>query len=148
MIEYKQGSIFYQDVAALVNPVNCVGVMGAGLAKQFKGWFPNNFTAYWVACRDGKMVPGQMFVYRRVHQPYIINFPTKYHWRDKSNMADIESGMSALAETIEEYYIKSIAIPCLGCGLGGLAWADVRQCIRDHMDDLDDVRIVVLGAAT
>ena len=145
MIEYKQGSIFYQNVDALVNPVNCVGVMGAGLARHFKQWHPENFIAYRAVCRRCGLVPGMMFTFAQRHRPLIINFPTKYHWRDKSLMKDIDSGLVALREEVESREIRSIAIPKIGCGLGGLKWREVRQRIEEELGSLVDVQIVLLG---
>ena len=122
MIEYKAGNILKEDAEALVNPVNCVGIMGRGLALQFKKEFPRNFTSYAAACKRNEVQPGRMFVFEtgQLTSPrYIINFPTKRHWRGKSRMEDIEAGLAALAEEIRSGSIRSIAIPPLGCGLGG-----------------------------
>ena len=101
MIEYKTGDIFLEEADALVNSVNCVGVMGRGIALQFKRTFPDNFKAYADACKRSEVQPGRMFVYEtgQLTPPrYIINFPTKRHWRGKSRMEDIESGLVALVE--------------------------------------------------
>ena len=127
MIEYKVGDMFTEDVEALVNSVNCVGVMGRGIALQFKNLFPENFKAYAEACRREEVQPGQMFVYesgKMTNPRFIINFPTKRHWRGKSRMEDIESGLHALAREISERNIRSIALPPLGSGLGGLDWSN------------------------
>ncbi len=145
MIEYKTGDIFTEDVDALVNSVNCVGFMGRGIALQFKHAFPENFEAYADACKRKKVQPGRMFVYETGHMTgprYIVNFPTKRHWRGKSRMEDIESGLDALAREIEERSIRSIAIPPLGSGLGGLEWADVRSRVESALGGLDGVRVV------
>ena len=146
MITYKVGDIFREDVEALVNSVNCVGVMGRGIALQFKNAFPANFKVYADACRRDEVKPGQMFVYQtdRLSNPrYIINFPTKRHWRGKSRLEDIESGLIALASEIEERGIRSIAIPPLGTNLGGLEWGEVRRLIDTALCNLEDVEIVV-----
>lgn len=145
MIEYKTGNIFTEDVDALVNSVNCVGFMGRGIALQFKHAFPENFEAYAEACRRKEVQPGRMFVYETGHMTrprYIVNFPTKRHWRGKSRMEDIESGLDALAREVERRNIRSIAVPPLGSGLGGLAWADVRSRIESALGGLDGVRVV------
>lgn len=145
MIEYKTGNIFTEDVDALVNSVNCVGFMGRGIALQFKHAFPENFEAYAEACRRREVQPGRMFVYEtgQMTRPrYIVNFPTKRHWRGKSRMEDIEAGLDALAREIERRNIRSIAVPPLGSGLGGLAWADVRSRIESALGGLDGVRVV------
>ncbi len=146
MIEFKRGDLLTADVAALVNPVNCVGVMGRGLALQFKNAFPDNFTAYAAACRRGRVKPGRLFVHptgQRVNPRYIINFPTKRHWREDSRMADIEAGLAALVQTIRERSIQSLAVPPLGCGLGGLSWREVRPRLEQALGDAGEVRVVV-----
>lgn len=133
MIEYKIGNILTEDAEALVNTVNCVGIMGRGMALQFKKVFPENFKSYAVACKQNQVQPGRMFVYetgRLTNPRYIMNFPTKRHWRDKSRMEDIDSGLIALAKQIRSRDIHSIAIPALGCGLGGLDWLEVRPRIE------------------
>lgn len=146
MIEYKTGNILTEDAEAIINTVNCVGVMGRGIALQFKNAFPDNFKAYAAACKRGEVQPGRMFIYDMgglTNPRYIINFPTKRHWRGKSRMEDIESGLEALAGEIRERGIRSIAIPPLGSGLGGLEWSDVRQRIELALADMDDVRVII-----
>ena len=117
---------------AIVNPVNCVGVMGSGLAREIKFAYPDNFIAYLGACTRREVWPGKMFVFDRetaMKPKFIINFPTKQHWRQSSRLEDIEAGLISLAQEIESREITSIAIPALGCGLGGLDWADVKPRI-------------------
>ncbi|MFO8057238.1 MAG: macro domain-containing protein [bacterium] len=146
MIEYKTGDILKEDAEALVNTVNCVGVMGRGIALQFKKAFPRNFEAYAAACKHHEIKPGRMFVYETgqlTNPHYIINFPTKRHWRGKSRLEDIESGLRALAETIQERNIHSIALPPLGSGLGGLDWSEVKPRIEAALQPLNDVHIIV-----
>lgn len=146
MIERKTGDIFVEDVEALVNSVNCVGVMGRGIALQFKNRFPENFKAYSEACKRDELRPGRMFVYEsgRITNPrYIINFPTKRHWRGKSRMEDIEAGLQALVHEIRQRNIQSIAIPPLGTNLGGLDWADVRPRIETALAGMDDVGVLL-----
>jgi O-acetyl-ADP-ribose deacetylase (regulator of RNase III) len=146
MIEYKTGNILDADVEALVNSVNCVGFMGRGIALQFKKAWPENFKAYAAACRRQEVQPGKMFVFEtgRITNPrYVINFPTKRHWRGKSRIEDIEAGLEALAEEIRRRGIRSIALPPLGCGLGGLEWTEVRSRIEQVLGGLTDVRILV-----
>ncbi len=150
MIKFKRGDILRDDAEALVNTVNCVGVMGRGIALQFKKAFPANFKAYAAACKRGEVRPGRMFVYEtgQITNPrYIINFPTKRHWRGKSRIEDIEVGLQALVEEIRSRGIRSIAIPPLGAGLGGLDWAEVRPRIERAMAPLTDVDIVVFEPA-
>ena len=146
MIEYRTGDILKTDAEALVNTVNCVGIMGRGIALQFKNAFPENFKAYAAACRRDEVRPGRMFVFetRTITNPkYIINFPTKRHWRGKSWIEDIEVGLIALAHEIRARHIRSIAIPPLGSGLGGLNWRDVRQRIGAALHEFNGVDVIV-----
>ncbi|GEM90048.1 type II toxin-antitoxin system antitoxin DNA ADP-ribosyl glycohydrolase DarG [Oceanithermus desulfurans] len=146
MIEYRKGNVLEADVEALVNSVNCVGVMGRGIALQFKQAWPDNFKEYVKACSRKEVQPGKMFVYetgRLTNPRYIINFPTKRHWRSKSRIEDIEAGLQALREEIAKRGIKSLALPPLGSGLGGLDWKEVRPLIENALKDLRGVHIVV-----
>ena len=146
MIEYKTGNLLVEDAEAIINTVNCVGVMGRGIALQFKKSYPDNFKAYAKACRQKEVVPGKMFVFEMLgttNPRYIINFPTKRHWRGKSRMEDIESGLDDLYQVIKDKNIQSIAVPPLGSGLGGLDWANVRDRIEDKLKQLSDTRIIV-----
>lgn len=150
MIEYETGDILEADVQALVNTVNCVGVMGKGIALQFKLKFPENFRAYEKVCNQDELEPGRVFVFDRGElfegdqgPQYIINFPTKTHWRKPSKLEYIEQGMDALVEEVQQRKIESIAIPPLGCGNGGLDWEDVEAIIERHMEVLSDVRVVL-----
>lgn len=132
MIEEVKGNLLKADVEAYVNPVNTVGVMGAGLALQFRNTYPAMFTAYQQACRERQITVGAMHVWPfRVpgenQDRYIINFPTKNHWRGKSRRSYIDDGLVDLVRVISDLGIKSIAVPALGCGLGGLAWSTVRS---------------------
>lgn len=150
MIRYVQGDILQADSEALVNTVNCVGVMGRGIALRFKEAFPANFKAYAVACRRGEVQPGRLFVFDtgRLTKPrYIINFPTKRHWCGKSRLEDIEAGLAALVEEIRSRRIRSIAIPPLGSGLGGLDWAEVRPRIERALAALPEVEALVFELA-
>lgn len=146
MIEYKTGDILAEDAEALINTVNCVGIMGRGIALQFKNAFPENFKAYATACKQQLVQPGQMFVFETgqlTNPRYVVNFPTKRHWRGKSRMEDIEAGLQALATEIKARDIRSLAIPPLGSGLGGLDWSDVRPRIEQALGDFGDVRIII-----
>jgi O-acetyl-ADP-ribose deacetylase (regulator of RNase III) len=145
MIEFRTGDILQTDAEALVNAVNCVGVMGCGVALQFKNAFPENFRAYKLASVHGEVRPGKMFVFEtgQMSPRYIINFPTKRHWRDKSCMKDIEAGLMALAAEIRSRDIRSIALPALGSGLGGLDWGNVRARIETALRSMDDIRVIV-----
>lgn len=133
------GNLLEADVDALVNTVNTVGVMGKGIALQFKKAFPANYKAYEKACKSDSLNLGSMFVFdngQLVSPRLIINFPTKGHWRSKSKLNDIERGLDDLAATIRERDIRSIALPPLGCGNGGLDWAVVEPLIRERLADL------------
>lgn len=146
MFQYKKGNILHEQVDAIVNTVNCVGVMGRGIALQFKKSYPENFKEYEQACKKGIVKPGEMFIYsfNSLFQPkYIINFPTKRHWKGKSQIKDIENGLYALKDDIKKLEIKSIAIPPLGCGLGGLNWNDVKALIENILGDLENISIII-----
>ncbi|MFA7664974.1 MAG: macro domain-containing protein [Burkholderiaceae bacterium] len=146
MIEYTSGDILECEADALVNTVNCVGVMGRGIALQFKNAFPENFKAYEAACKREAVRPGRMFVFEtgQLAPPrFIVNFPTKRHWRGKSRMDDIEAGLVDLVKVIRDKDIRSIAIPPLGAGLGGLDWNEVRPRIERAVAELEDVQVLV-----
>ena len=146
MIDLTRGDILQADAEALVNTVNCVGVMGRGIALQFRKAFPENFRVYEAACEHEEVRPGQMLVFetRRLTGPrYIINFPTKRHWKGKSRMEDIEAGLPALIEEIRKRDIRSIAVPPLGCGLGGLNWNEVRPRIIQALEAVPEVRVLL-----
>lgn len=148
MIERGTGNLLEADVEALVNTVNTVGVMGKGIALQFKKAFPANFAAYAKACEAGKVQPGRMFTFDlgRLSNPrYIINFPTKRDWKHKSRLKDIEAGLVALVEDIKRLGISSIALPPLGCGNGGLDWSEVRPRIEAALATVPDVRVLLFA---
>lgn len=144
-IRRMQGDLLkQQDVDAIVNAVNCVGVMGKGLALQFKNAWPANFRAYAVACKAGEVRPGRMFIHGLdgpATPRYIINFPTKDHWRDGSRIEFIRDGLADLVAQVRRLGIRSIAIPPLGCGLGGLAWSEVRPMIEAAFAPFPDVEV-------
>lgn len=146
MIRYKQGNIINADAEALVNSVNCVGIMGRGIALQFKEAFPSNYKAYVTACKHGDVQPGQMFIYdsgELTWPRYIINFPTKRHWKGKSKIEDIKKGLSALVDDIQRLNIQTIAIPPLGSGLGGLDWKQVKKLIEEEMAKVPQVEVII-----
>lgn len=122
MIRFVRGDIVQDEADVLVNTVNTVGVMGKGVALQFKRQFPENYAFYRKACKRGEVQPGKMLIFpaERIQPRYIINFPTKRHWREKSRMEDIQAGLNDLVEHIRHLEIRSVALPALGCGLGGL----------------------------
>ncbi len=146
MIKYVKGNIFDSSAEALVNTVNTVGVMGKGIALQFKKAFPNNFKAYVTACENGEIETGKLFVYTDQNidtgEKIIINFPTKKHWRNPSEYSYIEQGLDDLIKVVERLNIKSIAIPPLGAGNGGLQWKKVKEIIEEKLEKIN-VEIVV-----
>lgn len=131
-----------EDVDAIVNTVNCVGIMGKGIALQFKKKWPENFKAYELACKLGEVRLGKMFIYDSgglVKPNYIINFPTKKHWRGKSELNAIKDGLKDLVQQIKNLGIQSIAIPPVGCGLGGLNWQEVKPLIESAFAELPNI---------
>jgi O-acetyl-ADP-ribose deacetylase (regulator of RNase III) len=146
MIEFVQGNRFDADVEAIVNAVNCVGVMGKGIALEFKNRFPDNFVAYKAACDTGQLQLVRVFTYDNgpsATPRYIVNFPTKNHRRDASHLQDIRSGLESLASEIDRRKIGSIAIPALGCGLGGLDWNMVRMELEAGLSGCKASKIMV-----
>jgi O-acetyl-ADP-ribose deacetylase (regulator of RNase III) len=146
MIELMQGNLLEAKAEALVNTVNCVGIMGKGIALQFKQAFPENFKAYAQACRKGEVRPGKMFVFEtgRIYNPrYLINFPTKRHWKGKAKIQDVRAGLQALVQEIKRLGIKSIAVPPLGCGNGGLEWSAIRPLIEQALSEVPEVKVTL-----
>jgi len=146
MIEFGKGNLLDADVQALVNTVNTVGIMGKGIALQFKKAFPANFAAYAKACEGDEVRIGRMFIHHLAHLKnphFIINFPTKGHWRGRSKLEDIEAGLHALVEDVKRLHITSLALPPLGCGHGGLMWGDVYPMIAEACKAMPDVRVVI-----
>lgn len=137
MIELKLGSIFQSECQTLVNPVNCAGIMGKGLALEFKRRFPTMFAEYVERCIHGDVQLGRPYISNVEAVTKIINFPTKNHWRSKSRLADIRSGLIYLRAHYQAWEISSLAIPALGCGLGGLSWRDCIVEIHDVMSKLE-----------
>lgn len=146
MIEIQQGNLLKANAEAIVNTVNCVGVMGKGIALQFKQAYPDNFCQYAKACRVSEVRPGQMFVVStgNLFNPrYIINFPTKRHWKGKSKIEDIQTGLKALIQEVKQLGITSIAVPPLGCGNGGLSWKTVKPLIESAFLELPNVQVLL-----
>jgi O-acetyl-ADP-ribose deacetylase (regulator of RNase III) len=134
-VEFVSGNLLEADVEALVNPVNTKGVMGKGLALAFRRAFPANYETYRAACEAGEVRLGEMLVVKDGGR-LIVNFPTKGHWRSRSRLEDIEAGLRDLRRVLVEREVTSVAVPALGCGLGGLDWADVQPRIEAALDDL------------
>jgi len=146
MTELRHGNILDADAEALVNTVNTVGVMGKGIALQFRQAFPRNYEVYRRACEKGEVQPGRMLIVStdRLENPrFIVNFPTKRHWKGKSRIDDIKEGLNALVHDVRRLGIQSIAIPPLGCGNGGLEWIVVKPIIEQAMAALPGVRVLV-----
>ena len=142
----KQGDLLKEDVQAYVNTVNCVGIMGKGIALQFKMKYPENYKLYKKACNKNKVQIGKMFITEindLFDTKYIINFPTKKHWKGKSKLEYIEKGLDDLAKQVRKLNIKSIVIPPLGCGFGGLHWKEVRPLIEQKLSSIEDVKIIL-----
>jgi O-acetyl-ADP-ribose deacetylase (regulator of RNase III) len=146
MIEFTKGDMFEAPVDVRVNTVNCEGVMGAGVALAFKNRYPDMFKDYQSACRDGRVRPGTLHVWKSLAGDWVINFPTKRDWRDPSRYEDILSGLDALRNYLREQGPISVALPALGCGHGGLDWGKVSSMIKDSLGDLD-VRVLVFEPA-
>lgn len=150
MIRSAKGDLLSAGVEALVNTVNTVGVMGKGIALQFKQAFPKNFVAYEAACKRGEVALGKMFVFSTgtLHNPrFIINFPTKRHWKGKSKIEDIECGLKDLIAIVKRERIRSIAVPPLGCGNGGLDWERVRPLIEQAFSAAPEVEVELFEPA-
>lgn len=150
MIEHVSGNLLEADAEALVNTVNTVGIMGKGIALQFRQAHPENYEAYRKACERGEVEPGRMLVFHtgQLGNPrHIINFPTKRHWKGKSKLADIEAGLAALVKLVRDERIRSIALPPLGCGNGGLDWDDVRPRIIKAFAALPETKVLVYAPA-
>lgn len=155
MITYTTGNLLKAKAEALVNAVNTVGVMGKGIALAFKKQFPDNMQAYAKACKAGEVQTGIMFVTQTKEEiqqatgiKWIVNFPTKQHWRSKSQMSWIEQGLQDLRQFMIDNQVKSIAIPALGAGNGGLDWQAVKPKIEQVLGDLENVSILVFEPIT
>ncbi len=138
MIQFVRGDLLQVEADAIVNTVNTVGVMGKGIALQFKQQYPDNYEFYRQACERGEVQPGRMLVFEtgRLQPRFIINFPTKRHWRAKSRIDDIEAGLQDLVRVLQERHVESVALPALGCGHGGLDWRQVRTLIEHYLQPL------------
>lgn len=140
------GDLLASDAQALVNAVNCVGVMGKGIALQFKRAYPAMFEDYRLACASRDVAPGRLHIWRDdtgSTPRYVVNLPTKRHWRSKSRLEDVVAGLEALRESVRRHEIRSIAIPPLGCGHGGLDWTEVQPRIVDAFRDMVDVDVLL-----
>lgn len=145
MIRYTTGDIFDAQTDAIINTVNTVGVMGKGIALQFKQRFPANFAVYKQACEEGSFQIGDLLITEgdSLFFKYIVNFPTKKHWRQPSQYEYIERGLKSLVKQIPELDIRSIAIPALGAGNGKLDWVKVKAMIEHHLSALTEIDVVI-----
>lgn len=146
MLNFVRGNLFESHAEALVNTVNCVGIMGKGIAYQFRRAYPAYHEDYVRRCKQKEVRLGSVYSYRE-RGKVIVSFPTKQHWKSKSKLADVDAGLGALRSLIKSENLAVVAIPPLGCGNGGLAWADVKPLIQRHLGDLDDVEIQVFEPA-
>ena len=138
MIKICNGDIFETDCDIIVCPVNCIGSMGKGLAKEFARRFPEYSRRYSRACIDGMIRPGTpvLHLFAGIYDKDIISFPTKDHWRNPSKLEYIENGLKSIARNIENMP-HSIAFPALGCGCGELLWADVLPLMKNYLEPLE-----------
>ncbi|MBK8202577.1 MAG: macro domain-containing protein [Bdellovibrionales bacterium] len=142
MVTFVKGDIFKSPAQVLTNTVNCVGVMGKGVALEFKNRYPQMFNDYKAKCDQGNVKPGQPYLWED-DSAQVLNFPTKRNWRDNSLLQDVEDGLKHLASSYEQMGIQSIAMPALGCGLGGLKWSEVQPLIVKHLGALPDLDVYV-----
>ncbi|MDO4259946.1 MAG: macro domain-containing protein [Actinomycetaceae bacterium] len=146
MITITTGDLLQAQVEAIVNAVNTHGTMSKGLALAFKKAYPQMFHDYHVAAQAGRVTLGKMWVWTNptdTNPRLIINFPTKGHWRSRSRIEDIQSGLEDLRQVITDRAITSIALPALGCGLGGLDWEEVSPLIISALEDLPDIEVML-----
>jgi O-acetyl-ADP-ribose deacetylase (regulator of RNase III) len=142
MITYLSGNLFDSKVQVLTNAVNCVGVMGKSVALEFKNRYPAMHAAYVKRCDKGEMKIGEPWLWEN-DSVQVLNFPTKQHWRNPSSLESIELGLMWLVSKYSEVGIYTIAMPALGCGNGGLSWADVEPMMQKHLDGLSDLEVFI-----
>jgi len=146
VITFVSGDIFSSPAQVVTNTINIVGVMGKGLALAFKTRYPTMFADYQRRCSENRVRPGEPYLWED-DRTQILNFPTKRHWRDPSHLEDVEAGLKYLAANYRNMGILSIALPPLGCGLGGLKWQVVRPLIEKHLGALPDLEVFVYEPA-
>ena len=149
-LTFKTGDMFQESADAIVNTVNCVGVMGKGVALEFKRRWPENFKAYKRLCDSHELRPGKVYVHQEGDmlsgsRRFLINFPTKDHWRAKSKMEFIDTGLDAFIAEVKRLRIKSVVMPPLGCGNGGLDWAEVKALMTDKLSPVEGVEFVIFA---
>jgi O-acetyl-ADP-ribose deacetylase (regulator of RNase III) len=138
----ENGNLFTSKADALINPVNCIGAMSAGLAKEFRDRYPECMSRYKEACAAKVLRPGILMLCKREERPSIIMFPTKDHWRGKAKLEWIDQGLVYLKNHYREWRLRSVAMPQIGCGLGGLRWEDVSALVEKHFAD-EELKIEV-----
>jgi O-acetyl-ADP-ribose deacetylase (regulator of RNase III) len=143
MLQYTQTTVFNTNAQAIVNTVNCVGVMGAGLALEFKLRFPQMYTDYVSRCKNKNIKIGKVNLYHDQYTPYIINFPTKNHWKYPSNLQWIEAGLIDFVQQYSQWGITSVAFPKLGCDRGGLNWSDVDLLLIKYLNNLPNLDVYI-----
>jgi len=136
-VELCSGSLFDSNAHTLVNAVNCVGVMGKGIALEFRRRFPDMFRDYVDRCARGAVTLGEPYLYPRPRRPSILNFPTKGHWRSATRLTDLTAGLEYLEAHYRAWGIESLAVPALGCGEGGLDWEEVHPILDRHLSRLE-----------
>lgn len=142
MVTFIKGNIFDSPAQLLTNTVNTAGIMGKGIALQFKQKFPAMFEDYVRRCEHGQVQLGEPYLWED-ERVQILNFPTKSHWKSLSKLSDIEEGLKYLAAHYDDWGVASIALPPLGCGNGGLAWKDVRSLIEKHLGPVPELEVYV-----
>jgi len=142
MITYLKGNIFDSPAQVVTNTINCVGVMGKGLALEFKSRIPEMYGDYQKRCQNNEVVPGKPYLWEN-DKVQVLNFPTKRHWKDNSRLEDIEDGLKYLSEHYKEMGIYTLALPPLGCGNGGLKWENVRPLVEKYLGTLSDLEVFV-----
>lgn len=143
MIRVSEGTVFNAGAPVIVNTVNCKGAMGAGLALEFRLRYPEMFADYAERCRQDRMRIGEPYLYKAYGDPWILNFPTKDHWKDPSRIEWIEAGLKRFVEMYREEGVTSIAFPPLGCTHGGLSWSRVEPLMRRRLEPLDDLTVTL-----
>jgi O-acetyl-ADP-ribose deacetylase (regulator of RNase III) len=146
LVTFVRGNIFESSAQVITNTVNCVGVMGAGLALEFKNKFPTMFDGYKIRCQKKEVTPGVPYLWEN-DSAQILNFPTKRHWKESSLIGDIEDGLKYLAANYQKMGLQSMALPPLGCGLGGLDWQDVKPLVEKYLGPLPDLEVYVYEPA-
>ena len=142
MITYIQGNQFDSAAQVITNTVNCVGVMGKGIALDFKKRFPAMFNDYQARCKSLQVKPGTPYLWED-DRTQILNFPTKRHWNEPSHLEDIDAGLAYLARNHDALGIRSLALPALGCGNGGLEWSTVKSLIEKHLGPIEALDVFV-----